>query len=119
MSLPTRSIGPFQVSAIGLGCMNLSHGYGPPLDEDEGSRLLNLALDRGVTLLDTASLYGMGANERLLGKAVMHRRREFILASKCVLGAVDGERILDGSPAAIRRGCARHRPRRARICSPG
>jgi aryl-alcohol dehydrogenase-like predicted oxidoreductase len=101
--LPTRSIGPLTVSAIGLGCMNLSHAYGRPVSEAEGAALLNRALDLGVTFLDTAALYGGGSNERLIGKAVMHRRREFTLASKCVLDMIDGKRALDGSPAAIGR----------------
>lgn len=101
MTLPTRTLGPFTVSAIGLGCMNLSHAYGVPPTEAEGAALLNHALDLGVTLLDTAALYGFGSNERLLGSAVMHRRREFTLASKCVLDVIDGKRGLDGSPHAI------------------
>jgi aryl-alcohol dehydrogenase-like predicted oxidoreductase len=101
LTLPTRRIGPFDVSAIGLGCMNLSHAYGTPPGEAEGAALLNRALDLGVSFLDTAALYGGGANERLIGKAVMHRRREFTLASKCVLDMQGGKRVLDGSPAAI------------------
>lgn len=103
MPLPTRRVGPFTVSAIGLGCMNLSHAYGPPVEEAAGAALLNRALDLGVTFLDTAAIYGAGGNERLLGKAVMHRRREFTLASKCVMDAVDGKRTLDGSPQAVLR----------------
>ncbi|HEU0045420.1 aldo/keto reductase [Sphingomonas sp.] len=103
MTLPTRTLGPFTVSAIGLGCMNLSHAYGVPPDEAEAGKLLNRALDLGVTLLDTAALYGGGGNERLLAQAVMHRRTEFTLASKCVLDLHDGQRGLDGSPAAIAR----------------
>ena len=103
--LPQRRIGPFAVSSIGLGCMNLSHAYDVAPTEEEGARLLNEALDRGCTLLDTAAIYGTGANERLLGRAVMHRRREFVLASKCVLDLVDGKRVLDGRPEAIRRSC--------------
>lgn len=102
MTLPTRRLGPFTVSAIGLGCMNLSHAYGTRPSDEEGAALLNHALDLGVTLLDTAALYGMGANERLVGSAVMHRRAEFTLASKCVLDAIDGKRVLDGRPEAIR-----------------
>lgn len=101
MALPTRQIGSLNVSAISLGCMNLSHAYDVSPLEDDATRLLNRALDLGVTMLDTAALYGGGANERLLGKAVMHRRQEFILASKCVLGMFNGQRGLDGSPAAI------------------
>jgi aryl-alcohol dehydrogenase-like predicted oxidoreductase len=100
-SLPVRKLGPFTVSAIGLGCMNLSHAYGEPLPEADGEVLLNRALDLGVTLLDTAALYGGGRNERLLGKAVMHRRSEFTLASKCVLFEKDGKRLLDGRPEVI------------------
>ncbi|MHA6720780.1 aldo/keto reductase [Sphingomonas sp. RS6] len=103
MTLPRRTIGPFSVAAIGLGCMNLSHAYGVPPAREDGVRLLNRALDLGVTLLDTAALYGGGENERLLGAAVMHRRAEFTLASKCVLDLHDGKRGLDGSPAAITR----------------
>ncbi|RHW19233.1 aldo/keto reductase [Sphingomonas gilva] len=101
--LPTRPLGPFSVSAIGLGCMNLSHAYGVPPSEEDGAALLNRALDLGVTLLDTAALYGFGKNERLIARSVMHRRAEFTLASKCVLDVYDGKRGLDGSPEAIAR----------------
>ena len=101
MTLPARALGPFRVSAVSLGCMNLNHAYGGYPPEDEAIRLLNRALDLGVTMLDTAALYGDGANERLVGKAVAHRRAEYTLASKCVLGMFDGKRGLDGSPAAI------------------
>ncbi|WP_174278851.1 aldo/keto reductase [Sphingomonas bacterium] len=103
MTLPTRAVGPFTVSAIGLGCMNLSHAYGAPPSDADGAALLRRALDLGCTFLDTAALYGGGANERLLARAVMHRRAEFTLASKCVLDTIDGRRGLDGSPAAIAR----------------
>ncbi len=103
MTLPTRRIGPFAVSSIGLGCMNLSQAYGTPPSPEDGARLLHRALDLGVTFLDTAALYGGGANERLIGAAVMGRRAEFTLASKCVLDLFDGRRGLDGSPAAIAR----------------
>lgn len=102
-TLPTRQIGPFTVSAIGLGCMNLSHAYLPRPDAAEAERLLLHALDSGVTFLDTAALYGFGANEELLGRTVMHRRGEFTLASKCVLAEIDGKRGLNGSPEAIAR----------------
>lgn len=102
-TLATRRLGPLTVSAIGLGCMNLSHAYGEKPAEEDAARLLNHALDRGVTLLDTAALYGLGGNERTIGRAVMHRRDEFTLASKCVLDVIDGKRALDGSPDAIAR----------------
>lgn len=99
--LPTRTIGSLTVSSIGLGCMNLSHAYGAPPPAEEGGRLLNRALDLGVTFLDTAALYGGGNNERLLASSVMHRRSEFTLASKCVLDLIDGKRVLDGRPETI------------------
>lgn len=103
LPFPARRIGPFSVSAIGLGCMNLSHAYGEPASAEDGIALLNRALDLGCTFLDTAAIYGTGGNERLVGKAVMHRREEFTLASKCVLDVVDGKRVLDGRPETIRK----------------
>ncbi|WP_404713099.1 aldo/keto reductase [Sphingomonas sp. MMS24-J13] len=106
-AIPTRAIGPFTVTAIGLGCMNLSHAYDVAPSEEEASRLLNHALDAGCTFLNSAALYGEGANERLLSKAVMHRRQEFTLASKCVLDLIDGKRVLDGRPETIKASCDR------------
>lgn len=81
--------------------MNLSHAYLPRPDPRDAEHLLRHALDRGVDFFDTASLYGFGANEELLGRTIMDRRDDFTLASKCVLGGQDGQRGLDGSPAAI------------------
>lgn len=101
--LPTRKIGPYTVSAIGLGCMNLSHAYLPRPEPEQAERLLLHALDAGVTFFDTAAFYGLGANEELVGRTIMHRRAEFTLASKCVLAVIDGKRGLDGSPQAITR----------------
>jgi len=102
-ALPTRRLGALTVSAIGLGCMNLSHAYLPRPSADEAERLLRHALDVGVTFFDTAALYGFGANEELLGRTIMDRRADFTLASKCVLAEIDGKRGLDGSPQAITR----------------
>jgi aryl-alcohol dehydrogenase-like predicted oxidoreductase len=100
-SLPTRLLGSTPVSAISFGCMNLSHAYDVPPSEEDGIRVLNRALDLGVTHLDSAALYGGGGSERLLNKAVGHRRKDYVLASKCVLDQVDGTRILDGRPETI------------------
>jgi len=100
-TLPTRTVGSLTMSAIGLGCMNISHAYDVPPSEADATRLLNHALDLGVTHLDSAALYGSGANERLLAKAVGHRRKEYLLASKCVLDLIDGQRVLDGRPETI------------------
>ncbi|HUD90779.1 aldo/keto reductase [Sphingobium sp.] len=97
----SRTIGPFSVSPIGLGCMNLSHAYLPRPEPDQAERLLRHALDQGVDFFDTAALYGFGANEELLGRTIMDSRDKFVLASKCVLGGKDGQRGLDGSPEAI------------------
>lgn len=102
-ALPLRKVGPFEVSAIGLGCMNLSHGYGKPPREADAGRLLHRALDLGVTFLDTAALYGGGHNERLIGEVLRERRGEYVLASKCVLYMAMGKRLLDGRPEAIAR----------------
>jgi len=99
--LPTRSIGGLTVSAIGLGCMNISHAYDVPPSEDDAIRLLNHALDIGITLMDSAALYGSGNNERLLARAIGHRRGDYILSSKCVLDLIDGNRVLDARPEVI------------------
>ncbi len=100
-----RKIGDSEVNAIGLGCMNLSHGYGPATDRKDAERFLNQALDIGYDFFDTATLYGDGNNERLLGSAIMHRRDEFFLASKGVMAFVDGKRGMDGRPEAIKAQC--------------
>lgn len=105
MPASTRRIGPFQVSAVSLGCMNLSHAYGHPPPAEDGARLLNQALDLGYTMLDTAALYGFGANETLIGNAIGHRRDEFVLASKCALHGIDGKRELTNDPVKLRRSC--------------
>ena len=104
-----RSIGPFRVAPIGLGCMNLSHAYGPPPPAADAERLLLQALDAGVTLFDTAALYGFGANETLVGRVLKPHRSRITLCSKGGMAGVqfdDGiKRVIDGSPKAIRRNC--------------
>ena len=80
---------------LGLGCMNLSHAYGVPPSEDEGLAVLRAALDGGVTHLDTATLYGGGRNEQLVGLAIAGRRDEVVLASKCGMAQVDGVKVID------------------------
>ena len=105
----TRRIGELTVSALGLGCMNLSHAYGAPPPPEAAERLLLHALDRGVTLFDTAALYGFGANETLLGRVLKPHRSKFVLASKGGMTGVtfpDGiKRVIDGRPESIRRDC--------------
>ncbi len=101
-----RSIGPFEVSAIGLGCMSLSHGYGPPAPRDQAERVLLGALDAGYTFFDTAAVYGLGHNETLVGEVLGPHRDKFTLASKCGI-TVGDERRIDGSPANIKDTCER------------
>ncbi len=103
--LPQRKLGPFQVAAVGLGCMNLSHAYGVPPTPEAASAVLLRALDLGVTLFDTAALYGFGANEDLVGKVLSPHRKQFTLASKCGMTGIDGKRVIDGTPATIKRTC--------------
>jgi aryl-alcohol dehydrogenase-like predicted oxidoreductase len=105
-----RQLGPFSVSALGLGCMNLSHAYGAPTSPEQAERVLLGALDAGVTLFDTAALYGFGANEALVGRLMKAHRQRFILASKCGMQGVDrGDgklvRVIDGRPATLRKTC--------------
>lgn len=100
-----RSLGPFQVGAIGLGCMNLSHAYGVPPSADVAESVLLRALDLGITHFDTAALYGFGANETLVGKVLSRHRSRFTLASKCGMTGVDGKRVIDGRPDTLKRTC--------------
>ncbi len=104
-----RRVGPFQVSAIGLGCMNLSHAYGAPPSFEEASALLHRALVLGCTLFDTATLDGFGANEELIGKVHAPHRSKFTLASKCGIQGVrfaDGiHRVIDCRPATLKATC--------------
>jgi aryl-alcohol dehydrogenase-like predicted oxidoreductase len=109
--MKNRKLGPFQVSEIGLGCMNLSHAYGAPVSEAQAERVLLSALGAGVTLFDTAALYGFGTNESLVGKFLKSHRQKFTLASKCGMAGVDlnGDgklvRVIDGRPETIRKTC--------------
>ena len=109
--MKNRKIGPFQVSEIGLGCMNLSHAYGAPVSEAQAEKVLLTALDAGVTLFDTAALYGFGANETLVGKVLKSHRQKFTLASKCGMTGVDvnGDgklvRVIDGRAETSRKTC--------------
>ena len=85
--------------------MNLSMGYGKA-DKKEGVRLLNECIDAGYTFLDTASMYGMGHNEELIGKTLSHRRDEYLLASKCgIVKNNSGGTELDGRADVIRQTC--------------
>src|SRR5712675_1916576 len=71
-----------EVSAIGLGCMGMSFGYGPPKDKQEMISLLRAAVERGVTFFDTAEVYGPFANEELVGEALAPLREQVVIATK-------------------------------------
>lgn len=105
-----RRIGPFEVGAIGLGCMNLSHAYGAPLSVTEGERVIAAAIDAGVDHFDTAALYGFGANETLVGRMLRPHRQSIMLASKGGMTGVTGSdgvtrRVIDGRPETLLRNC--------------
>jgi len=105
MSPLLRKLGPFEVTAVGFGCMNLSHAYGPPQPRAAAERVLRRALELGVTHFDTAALYGFGANEQLVGEVLGNRPDHVIVASKCGLFGRDGKRVIDGRPEAIQAVC--------------
>jgi aryl-alcohol dehydrogenase-like predicted oxidoreductase len=105
-----RSIGPFTVSALGLGCMNLSHAYGTPPPTEQCEAVVRAAFDAGVTLFDTAALYGFGGNETLVGRVLKPHRNAITLCSKGGMAGVAGadgvqRRVIDGRPEAIQRNC--------------
>lgn len=103
--MKTRKLGGFDVAEIGYGCMSLSHAYGTPPDADEARNTLLAAFEMGVTHFDTAALYGFGRNEELVGPTLKPFRRRIHLASKCGIGAVDGRRVIDSRPEALKRTC--------------
>ncbi|HEX4814232.1 MAG TPA: aldo/keto reductase [Nonomuraea sp.] len=92
------------VSALGLGCMGMSEFYGQA-DEAESIAVIHRALDLGITFLDTADMYGKGANEELVGRAIKGRRDEVVLATKFGINREGGGRTVENSPAYIRAAC--------------
>ncbi|MET0389793.1 MAG: aldo/keto reductase [Polyangiales bacterium] len=102
--MQTRNLGSLRVSAIGLGCMGMSEFYGPR-DDAESIATLHLAIERGVTLIDTADAYGPHTNEELVGRALRGRRDRVVLATKfgIVRGPNPHDRGVSGSPAYVRK----------------
>lgn len=91
-----------EVSALGLGCMGLSFGYGPATDKQEAIQLIRAAYEAGVTFFDTAECYGPFTNEALLGEALEPFRNEVVIATKFGFEGGDSTKGLDSSPARIR-----------------
>src|ERR1700692_419839 len=105
-AMQTRTLGPFTISALGLGCMRLSHAYGTPPDAETAAKVLLNALDLGYSFIDTAALYGFGANETLIGNVLKTRRGDYVLASKCgMFRNAQGLREVDGRPEILTKTC--------------
>jgi aryl-alcohol dehydrogenase-like predicted oxidoreductase len=109
MSVTQRTLGSggaaLVVSAEGLGCMGMSQSYGPA-DDAESTATIHAALDAGVTLLDTADIYGPYVNEELVGRAIAGRRDEVVLATKFGNQLLaDGSRTVNGQPEYLRAAC--------------
>ena len=102
----TVRLGDLTVSAQGLGCMGMSEWYGPA-DWDESVATIHRALELGVTLLDTADVYGQGHNEVLVGRAIAGHRDQVVLATKFGIDRTmgDGHRVLRGEAAYVKRAC--------------
>ncbi len=100
-----RTLGStLEVSAIGLGCMGMSHGYGPPADRQAMIELIRAAVDRGVTFFDTAQVYGPFTNEELVGEALEPVRDQVVFATKFGFDLASGMAGgLDSRPETIRR----------------
>jgi aryl-alcohol dehydrogenase-like predicted oxidoreductase len=104
MTMQKRTLGNsgLEVSALGLGCMGLSYGYGPALNKQQAIKLIRTAVDRGVTFFDTAEAYGPVTNEELLGEALAPCREQVVIATKFGFAGGDVQRGLDSRPENIR-----------------
>ncbi|WP_200834685.1 aldo/keto reductase [Amycolatopsis alkalitolerans] len=103
--IPTRKLGELEVGAQGLGCMGMSHAYGVRGNDDESIATIHRALELGVTLIDTANVYGRGANEELVGRAIADRRDQVVLATKFGIVFTEGGQSVRGDAAYVRQCC--------------
>ena len=100
-TLPQRKLGNLSVSALGLGCMGMSHGHGPARDTKEMIKLIRKAYDLGVRYFDTAEIYGLHTNELLLGEALKPLRDKVLIGTKFGLYYPFGKQMQDSSKKAI------------------
>ena len=98
-----RKLGNLEVSAIGLGCMGMSHGYGEPSDKKEMISLIHKAIDLGVTFFDTAEVYGPFTNEELVGEALKPFKNKVVIATKFGIKLENFKQVLDAKPETIRK----------------
>jgi aryl-alcohol dehydrogenase-like predicted oxidoreductase len=103
--VPRRRLGSLEVSAVGLGCMNVAWGSGPPIDREDAIELIRAAYDRGVTFFDTAEVYGPYTSEEIVGEALAPVREHVVIATKfgfdiAQSGAIRG---MNSRPGNIRR----------------
>jgi aryl-alcohol dehydrogenase-like predicted oxidoreductase len=91
-----------ELSALGLGCMGMSYGYGPASDKNEMISLIHAAIDRGVTFFDTAEVYGPFTNEELVGEALAPFKGKVVIATKFGIKMVNSKQVLDSKPEHIR-----------------
>lgn len=104
--MQNRTLGnsTLDVSAIGLGCMGMSYGYGPSADEQEMVDLIREAVDRGITFFDTAEAYGPHENEKLVGEPLAPVRDDVVIATKFgIYQDDDGYQVLNSRPERIRK----------------
>ncbi|WP_367381572.1 aldo/keto reductase [Stenotrophomonas cyclobalanopsidis] len=102
--MQTRELGRsgLKVSALGLGCMGLSHSYGTPVAQEQGIALLHAAVERGITFFDTAEVYGPYTNEELVGQALAPYRDQLVIATKFGFKQARTDTGLDSRPENIR-----------------
>ncbi|WP_414935767.1 aldo/keto reductase [Amycolatopsis sp. cmx-11-51] len=104
--ISTRKLGGLEVGAQGLGCMGMSDAYGVRNDDTESIATVHRALELGVTLLDTANVYGGGENEELVGRAIAGKRDQVVLATKFgIIWTEDGGMTARGDAAYVKQSC--------------
>ena len=98
-----RKLGDLEVSALGLGCMGMSYGYGKPKDVKEMRELIAKAYDRGINFFDTAEVYGPYINEELVGSAIKDFRDKIVVATKFGIQITEGRQIVNSSLEVIKK----------------